>query len=196
MSKGIFTALTIVLVCRAIQGENNAKELIINKDLELKSAINRFNRAQTPANREKIITVINGVFDFYHMGHQALPTEVWNAADSTLRNIFIFQFKRMIENSSINKLEFYQSDSIFYDLEETDEKSAIVSARLWRKGRYTLLHYKMIKSDKIWKVWDLVIDDLSTVRNYRDQFKIILESKTLKELVTILKRKADSYEGQ
>jgi phospholipid transport system substrate-binding protein len=41
-----------------------------------------------------------------------------------------------------------------------------------------------------WQAWDLIIDDLSTMRNYREQFKTILETKTLTELIEILKKKA------
>jgi phospholipid transport system substrate-binding protein len=54
----------------------------------------------------------------------------------------------------------------------------------------------MAKSNSLWKVWDLVIDDVSTVRNYREQFTTILESKSLAGLIDILRKKADSLEHQ
>ena len=45
-----------------------------------------------------------------------------------------------------------------------------------------------------WKAWDLIIDDLSTARNYKEQFGKILETKTFAELVEIIRKKADQTE--
>jgi phospholipid transport system substrate-binding protein len=56
-----------------------------------------------------------------------------------------------------------------------------------------LMVYKMDKEGNSWRVWDLVIDDLSTTRNYQDQFKSILETKPFSELIKTIKDKADEY---
>jgi Toluene tolerance, Ttg2. len=45
-----------------------------------------------------------------------------------------------------------------------------------------------------WKAWDLVIDDLSTARNYKDQFSQILKDKSFAELIDIISKKADEAE--
>ena len=46
----------------------------------------------------------------------------------------------------------------------------------------------------VWMAWDLVIDDLSTARNYKEQFSTILKTKTFAELLEIVKKKADENE--
>jgi phospholipid transport system substrate-binding protein len=45
-----------------------------------------------------------------------------------------------------------------------------------------------------WKVWDLVIDDLSTARNYKEQFSKILKDKSFAELIDVISKKADEAE--
>ena len=74
----------------------------------------------------------------------------------------------------------------------TDE--ARVVAHTWYKGKEAVLEYKMTLVNGAWKAWDLVIDDLSTARNYREQFSQILQTKSFEELITIVKNKADQSE--
>jgi len=51
----------------------------------------------------------------------------------------------------------------------------------------------MQKGDGQWKVWDLLIGDMSTVRTYREQFTELLKTKTINELTSLIQKKADSY---
>ena len=74
----------------------------------------------------------------------------------------------------------------------TDE--ARVVAHLWNKGKESVLEYKMSLVNGNWKAWDLVIDDLSTARNYKEQFGQILKTKSFAELIDIISKKADEAE--
>ena len=51
--------------------------------------------------------------------------------------------------------------------------------------------YKMKQENGQWRAWDFVIDDLSTMRNYRDQFSKILKEKDLDGLIETIRKKAD-----
>ena len=196
MNKKRILFCAVVLACNVVYGEDGPKQLIMKKDSLLKNAISSYDKLSTPAARENVATVINSIFNFSKMGQRALPKPVWDAADSAQRAAFTFQFTRMIQASSIKKLEVYQSDSVFYDLPESGDHDATVSAIVWYKGRQTKMLYKMTKNNAAWTVWDLIINDLSTVRNYREQFKTILDTKSLSDLIEILKKKADSYESK
>ena len=71
---------------------------------------------------------------------------------------------------------------------------ARVVAHLWNKGKESVLEYKMSLVNGNWKAWDLVIDDLSTARNYKEQFGQILKTKSFAELIDIISKKADEAE--
>ena len=194
MNKKRIVFCAVVLACNVVYGEDGPKQIIMKNDSLLKKAISSYDKLHTSAARENVAAVINGIFNFSIMGRKALPKPVWDAADSTKRTAFVYQFTRMLQASSVKKLGVYQSDSVFYDLPENGDREATVSAIVWYKGRQTKLLYKMIRSNAAWTVWDLIINDLSTVRNYREQFKTILDTKSLSDLIEILKKKADSYE--
>ena len=74
------------------------------------------------------------------------------------------------------------------------DNEARVVAHLWNKGKESVLEYKMSLVDGKWMAWDLVIDDLSTARNYKDQFSQILKTKSFAELIDIISKKADESE--
>ena len=69
-----------------------------------------------------------------------------------------------------------------------------MTAHLWNAGKESVLEYKMSLVNGNWKAWDLVIDDLSTARNYKDQFSQILKNKSFAELIDIISKKADEAE--
>jgi phospholipid transport system substrate-binding protein len=69
-----------------------------------------------------------------------------------------------------------------------------VIAHVWYKGKESVLEYKMSLVNDSWKAWDLVIDDLSTARNYKEQFSTILKTKSFNDLIQIIREKANEAE--
>jgi phospholipid transport system substrate-binding protein len=176
-----------------VAAQQEPLELIKNKDKELQSAIRTYNGLQNKENRSKIITLINGIFDFQIMGQRSLPKNVWDSASTAQRSSFVNQFERMVKNASITRLEMYQADSVIYTLKDSSAEKVTLNALVLNKDKQTVIVYKMQKSDGQWKVWDLMIGDMSTVRTYREQFTELLKTKKLDELTGMLQKKADSY---
>jgi phospholipid transport system substrate-binding protein len=163
--------------------------LIKNKDQELQNFLKKKNRSAK--DNETIKFLINDIFDFSLLGKKSLPSATWKGLDEASQTDFVKEFKRMVENSSVKKLEVYKADSTRYEPATIKPDEAKVVAHVWNKGKESVLVYKFDLVQGNWKAWDLVIDDLSTARNYRDQFTKILETKSFKELVDILRKKAD-----
>lgn len=168
-------------------------DLIKSKDKELQGAIKAYNTLQNAENKNKIIALINDIFDFQVMGQRALPKSIWDSASTAQRSSFVNQFERLVKNASIARLEMYQADSVMYTILDSSAEKVTLNARLRNKDKQTVVVYKMQKSNGQWKVWDLLIGDMSTVRTYREQFTELLKTKTLNELTSLLQKKADSY---
>ncbi|NLD91942.1 MAG: ABC transporter substrate-binding protein, partial [Fibrobacter sp.] len=168
-------------------------ELIKSKDKELQGAIKAYNTLQSVENKNKIIALVNDIFDFQVMGQRALPKSVWDSASTAQRSSFVNQFERLVKNASITRLEMYQADSVMYTIKDSSAEKVTLNARLWYNDKQTEVVYKMQKGDGQWKVWDLLIGDMSTVRTYREQFTELLKTKTINELTSLIQKKADSY---
>lgn len=188
-----FKAASLLLLTSGLSyAEENITELIMNKDKELQTALKAYRTDPVIKNKEYVKLVINGIFDFHLMGQKVLPKTVWDGADMAKRKNFVNEFRRMIEQSSIKQLEVYQSDSAVYDPPTVDTSKATQTVHVWFKGRKATLQYKMTKIGNQWKAYDLIIDDLSTIRAYKEQFTEFLKSKSLVELTDLLKKKANS----
>ncbi len=167
---------------------------ISRNDKELQTLLSKKSLSKKDGERVKVL--LSGVFNFGLLAEKSLPKETWNALDKASRENFAAEFQRMVRNSSAKRLEMYRTDSTIYDAPKMKKNNteANVTAHLWYKGKESVLVYKMTLVDGEWKAWDLVIDDLSTARNYKEQFATILQTKSFAELLEIVKKKADESE--
>ncbi len=163
------------------------------KDVELQTLLKKSSRSAKETERVK--SLLNDSFDFELLAKKSLSKGDWEKQDAASQEKFVAEFQRMVRNSSAKRLELYRADSTIYEpakMKGADE--ARVIAHLWNKGKESVLEYKMSQVNGNWKAWDLIIDDLSTARNYKEQFGQILKTKSFAELIDIISKKADEAE--
>ena len=163
------------------------------KDAELQALLKKSSR--NAKETERVKSLLNDSFDFALLAKKSLSKGDWEKQDAASQEKFVAEFQRMVRNSSAKRLELYRADSTIYEpakMKSSDE--ARVVAHLWNKGKESVLEYKMSLVNGNWKAWDLVIDDLSTARNYKEQFGQILKTKSFAELIDIISKKADEAE--
>lgn len=185
----VLLSLASVLAFAAEDPVNAVKK----KDAELQTLLKKSSR--NAKETERVKSLLNDSFDFALLAKKSLSKGDWEKQDAASQEKFVAEFQRMVRNSSAKRLELYRADSTVYEpakMKGTDE--ARVVAHLWNKGKESVLEYKMSLVNGNWKVWDLVIDDLSTARNYKEQFGQILKTKSFAELIDIISKKADEAE--
>ena len=166
---------------------------IKKKDGELQALLKKSNH--TAKEKERVKDLLSDSFDFEMLAKKSLSAKDWDAQDAASQEKFVSEFKRMVRNSSAKRLELYRADSTIYEpAKMKKDNEARVVAHLWNKGKEAVLEYKMTQVNGKWMAWDLVIDDLSTARNYKDQFSQILKNKSFAELIDIISKKADETE--
>ncbi len=166
---------------------------IKKKDGELQALLKKSNH--TSKEKERVKDLLSESFDFEMLAKKSLSSKDWDAQDAAAQEKFVTEFKRMVRNSSAKRLELYRADSTIYEpAKMKKEGEARVVAHLWNKGKEAVLEYKMSQVNGKWMAWDLVIDDLSTARNYKDQFSQILKTKSFADLIDIISKKADEAE--
>jgi phospholipid transport system substrate-binding protein len=194
MKKITFISL---FMCAAIfAAVHDPVALLRQNDVELQKELKK--KSHTTQDMEKIKFLSSGLFDFSKMAERSLPKKTLDTISKASKAEFSKEFQRMIENSSVHKFKttkYTPSDSTVYEEPKykKDGDEVWVYIHSWSKGKDMLMVYKMDREGNSWRVWDLVIDDLSTTRNYQDQFKSILETKSFKELIKTVKDKADEY---
>ena len=191
----MFKKIMIAVACASLLSfaADDPVSVVKSKDVELQNIIKKSKR--TAKETERVKNLLNDSFDFALLAKKSLASSVWKEQDAASQEKFVNEFQRMVRNSSANRLELYRADSTIYEpakMKGTDE--ARVIAHLWNQGKESVLEYKMTMVNGKWKAWDLVIDDLSTARNYKEQFSKILKDKSFAELIDVISKKADEAE--
>jgi len=191
----MFKKVLIAIACASLMAfaADDPVTAIKKKDVELQTLLKKSSRSAKETERVKAL--LNDSFDFELLAKKSLSKGDWDKQDAASQEKFVAEFQRMVRNSSAKRLELYRADSTIYEpakMKGSDE--ARVTAHLWNKGKESVLEYKMSMVNGNWKAWDLVIDDLSTARNYKEQFGQILKTKSFAELIDIISKKADEAE--
>ena len=90
----------------------------------------------------------------------------------------------------MDKIESYNNEKFIYMNERIDGRYAEVGSKVrTAKGEEFTINYKLHRVGQDWKVYDLVIENVSLMNNYRSQFNRIITSSTYDELVSMIKQK-------
>jgi len=116
----------------------------------------------------------------------------WQPLSEAQRTEFVGLFAELLERSYISKIETYGGEKIQYTAERADGDFATVSTRIITKnGTEVPVDYRMIKRADRWLVYDVSIEGVSLVSNYRTQFNKIIQTTSYAELVSKLRNKQD-----
>ncbi len=179
--------LSLVFTGTASATPGDPVAIIKKKDAELQKMLRDKESAKKT---DKLKVLINGIFDFGELGKRALGPEIWKTMTPDQQTRFVKAFKGMVENASVKKLEVYQSDSTTYEAPDIQDGKANVTSHVFSKGTESIVTYKLQAQDTTWKAWDLIIDDLSTARNYGEQFRKILQTSDMNALIGKLEKKS------
>jgi len=127
-------------------------------------------------------------FDFAAMAQRTLGNR-WNELAGREQE-FIAAFTDFIEGAYMGTLGAYQGEAIIYENDRAAGELAKVDTRVvGGRGAPIEVEYKLRRSGDEWKVYDVVIDDVSVISNYQSQFRRILQKASLQELIKRLQGK-------
>lgn len=159
------------------------KVLIIVRNPKLKSEVQKANL------RAQLAEVIYPRFDFTEMAKRALGPH-WGRRTSDEQREFVKIFSELLRNSYVDRIESYSSQTILYTREVKDTHYAEVDTKIVTDKREGLsINYKLHSVNNEWKVYDLVIENISVVNNYRSQFNRVIARSSFEELVRVMKEK-------
>jgi phospholipid transport system substrate-binding protein len=141
--------------------------------------------------RVAVRKIANEIFDFSEIAKRSMARH-WQPLSEAQRTEFVGLFADLLERSYISKIETYGGEKIQYTAERADGDFATVSTRIVTKnGTEVPVDYRMIKRAERWLVYDVSIEGVSLVSNYRTQFNKIIQTTSYNELVSKLRNKQD-----
>lgn len=142
--------------------------------------------------REKIMSQIKRGFDFREMSKRVVG-KTWKTLQEKDRSYFTELMTKLLENVYIGKLEGYSGQGVEYVDEKVKGNRAQVSTMVLSGEAKIPVHYMMKNNNETWMVYDINIEGVSLIRNYRQQFKSILKKDKFAGLVKELEDKNRSF---
>lgn len=127
-------------------------------------------------------------FDFAEMAKRSLAAH-WRERTPAEQKEFAELFGKLLESSYIGKIEAYTDEKVVYTNEILDGDFAEVKTKVVTKKVEIPIDYRLFKNGSDWKVYDVVIDGVSLVNNYRNQFNKVIRNSSYEELVKKMKAK-------
>jgi phospholipid transport system substrate-binding protein len=168
----------------------NATDRVLKvlQDAELKQP------ARGDARRQQIRAIADEIFDWQETGKRALARH-WQGRSPGERQEFSALFADLVERSYISKIEQYSGERVVYAGETVEGDQATVRTKLITKSNTEIpVDYRMQKDGDRWRAYDVVIEGVSLVSNYRTQFNRIIQQSGYGELVNKLKAKQEELQ--
>ena len=162
---------------------NVNKVLEVLRDPKLKA------ESAKDAKKEKLRHIYDGLFDKVELSRRTLAQN-WNKLNPAQREEFVQLFRQVLEKAYIDKILAYIDEKVVFDRESMlSGNQAEIQTTIITSSKKIPIFYRVILKDGEWKVYDVVIENVSLTSNYRTQFNDILAKNTPEQLLEILRKK-------
>lgn len=146
--------------------------------------------------RQAVRKVAERIFDLRETASRALGRH-WRVRTDAERREFVDLFGGLVEQAYLGKIELSGGERVLYAGEAIDGDFAIVKTRLVlpKTGTEVPIDYRMLRRGDQWLVYDVAIEGISLVANYRSQFNRIIEEASYQELVRRMRAKQAATAG-
>jgi len=171
----------------------SAVENTVNRVLDVLRDPKLKGPAAKPAKTEKLRVIYKDMFDEIEFSRRTL-TRNWNKFTPEQRREFVDLFEQVLEKTYLDRILEYSNEKIvFYKETMIAEDKAEIQSKVITSSKEVPIYYRVILKSGKWKVYDVVVENVSLVQNYRTQFNEILAGSTPEQLLETLRKKVKTH---
>lgn len=138
---------------------------------------------------KKIWGIADNIFDYPELSKRALARN-WKKFAPDQQKEFTDLFGKLLGNVYMDRILEYDDQKVVFERElSLGNDKAEVRSKIVTSSREIPMNYRMIEKNGEWRVYDVIIEGVSMVKNYRSQFRKILMNKSPEDLLKILRKK-------
>ncbi len=138
---------------------------------------------------ERIEAAAEKLFDFVELSKRTLGVN-WNKFSPAQRQEFVELFKGILKDAYVDRITSYTNEQVDFTKEvPLSDNTVEVQSDVVSKSGQVPIYYRVIKRDDGWKVYDVVIEGVSLISNYRSQFREILANNPPEKVLETLRKK-------
>ncbi len=153
--------------------------------------------AEEKSSKEELKTIVNGLIDYGELARRSLAQH-WETLSHEKQEHFVTTLRDLIEKNYVRQLRTNLDYTVLYKNEQVAEDGATVQTivKIKTKGKSTesSIDYKLRKVGEKWQVFDIITDDVSMVKNYKQQFNKIITNEGYDKLIEKMKKRIDESE--
>lgn len=157
-------------------------EILRNKELSVETKTSR------------ILPIVRERFDFRAMSQRALGKE-WKKATAEEKDRFVELFSELLESAYVSRVELYSDETVKYGKVKVKGKRAVVHTIFVTAKADIPINYKVYRKGESWYVYDVVIEEVSLIRNYRSSYGEIVNKDGMDGLLARLEQKVGTREA-
>jgi len=139
--------------------------------------------------KEKLEVIYGQMFDEIELSRRTLGRS-WTKLNPAQQKEFIQLYRRTLEKAYIDQILSYTDEKIVFTKESMlSNNQAEVQTNVITSSKEIPIFYRVILKNGHWKVYDVVVENVSLIQNYRSQFNSILAKNTPDQLLEILRKK-------
>jgi phospholipid transport system substrate-binding protein len=142
--------------------------------------------------RQQLQKIIGDRFNYEEMAKRALGAH-WNQLNETQRQEFVELFQQLLLRTYTGRIESYSGEQTQYLGERHEGDYAEVRTKLLARKGELPVDYRLLSNSGEWRVYDIVVDGVSMVSNYRAQFTKIIRTSSYEDLVEKMKNKSEVF---
>lgn len=191
----MFIIILSVLVLLVSQGyAATPKETVQNGVDKVVATLSdpKFKEKTKDAKIEMVSEIINEIFDFNELSRRTLGRG-WKKMSSEQQTEFVDLFRKLLQGVYADRLLAYSDQKVIFDKEIMLKKgrAEVQSYLQTADGKKIPLFYRLTDKSGSWRVYDVIIEGVSMVKNYRTQFRDILAKNSPEKLIEILRDKVE-----
>lgn len=138
--------------------------------------------------QKQLFNLVDQRFNFQLMARLALG-DTWTTVDKNERRHFVELFSELLKNTYIRRVESYSGEQIVFTRQIVKNNLALIFSKYEKNNQDFTINYKMQNNNGKWLVYDVVIEGVSVIKQYRRQFAQILQNETMQGLIKRLDKK-------
>jgi len=143
---------------------------------------------QGEARRRVLSELIRSRFDFVIMSQRTLGQH-WKSATEQEQGEFVRLYSDLLEASYTGRIEAYTNETVDYNSEKIDGPRAVVATVVHSSNTDIPIDYRMVKQGDDWFVYDVVVEDISLIKNYRSSYGEIVRKEGYAGLFDLMRKK-------
>lgn len=194
----LLLALTSFIVCAgAVSAASNGPMEQLQKTVD---EILRILQAETLQGAEKkaerqklVLNVVTDMFDFREMARSSLG-QSWNTLSPEEKDTFVGLFTRLVEQRYIGKIDSYTEQKVVYKKEIVKDDKATIYTDIVDKDLEVPIIYRLQETKGKWLIYDLKIENVSLIVNYRRDFDSVIRKEQFSGLVEKITKQLEKPE--